>query len=57
LRFELFTFGSLAFAATALGSFLLAPALLTLPFAAPAFRGLAASGAAVGATASEVSTG
>ena len=57
LRFELFTFESLALAATALGSFLLAPALLTLPFAAPAFRGLAASGAAIGATASEVSTG
>jgi hypothetical protein len=56
LRFELFTLGSLAFAATAFGSFLLAPALLTLPFAAPAFLGLAASGAAIGATASEVST-
>jgi hypothetical protein len=60
LRLELFTFGSfeaLAFAATALGSFLLAPALLTLPFAAPAFLGLAASGAAIGTTAPEVSTG
>ena len=56
-RFDLFTFESLTFAATALGSFLLAPALLTLPFAAPAFRGLAASGAAIGATASEASTG
>src|SRR6187402_3627544 len=45
LRFELFTFEPVAFASTALGSFLLfllAPALLTLPFAAPAFRGLAA---------------
>ena len=57
LRFELFTFGSLAFAAGAFGSCLLAPALVTLPFAAPAFRGLAASGAAIGATASDVSTG
>ena len=56
-RFETFTFGSLAFAAAALDSFLLAVALLTLPFAAPAFRGLAASGSAIGATASEISTG
>ncbi len=56
LRFELFTFEPLAFAPTALGSFLLAPALLTLPFAAPAFRGLAASGSAIDATTTVAST-
>jgi hypothetical protein len=38
-RFEPFTFGFLAFGATALGSFLLALTLLILPFAAPAFFG------------------
>jgi hypothetical protein len=44
-RFALFTFGTLALAAAAFGVSL---SLLALPFAAPAFLGLAAFGSAIG---------
>jgi hypothetical protein len=56
-RFALFTFGTLAFAAAAFGvSLSLLASLLALPFAAPAFLGLAAFGSAIGSATPSPST-
>ncbi len=56
-RFALFTFGTLALAAAAFGvSLSLLLSLLALPFAAPAFLGLAAFGSAIGSATPSLST-